>query len=245
MKYFEEAVDKSLELNDYDAAKNAVLVCEDEEEKKKLFLKIIKHISKNLNNENLKEIINLIRDSHSILNLHDILPYINENTFIECLKTDICSLLDVYNIKIKAKKEEIKDNLRTINLLNNDIKDIKKKYVILNKHDICYICKKNIYYKKFYVFSCNHYFHSVCSLNLYINHKSKKNLFHFYSILTNYKNAIASQNEHDILLYETKINEILTEECFICGSFSINSITKSFISQSEYDLADSWAISNE
>ncbi|CDU20453.1 vacuolar protein sorting-associated protein 18, putative [Plasmodium yoelii] len=245
MKYFEEAVDKSLELNDYDAAKNAVLICEDEEEKKKLFLKIIKHISKNLNNENLKEIINLIRDSHSILNLHDILPYINENTFIECLKTDICSLLDVYNIKIKAKKEEIKDNLRTINLLNNDIKDIKKKHVILNKHDICYICKKNIYYKKFYVFSCNHYFHSACSLNLYINHKSKENLFHFYSILTNYKNAIASQNEHDILLYETKINEILTEECFICGSFSINSITKSFISQSEYDLADSWAISNE
>ncbi|CAD2112879.1 vacuolar protein sorting-associated protein 18, putative [Plasmodium vinckei] len=245
MKYFEEAVDKSLELNDYDAAKNAVLICEDEEEKKKLFLKIIKHISKNLNNENLKEIINLIRDSHSILNLHDILPYINENTFIECLKTDICSLLDVYNIKIKAKKEEIKDNLRTINLLNNDINDIKKKHVVLNKHDICYICKKNIYYKKFYVFSCNHYFHSVCSLNLYISHKSKENLFHIYSILTNYKNAVASQNEHDILLYETKINEILTEECFICGSFSINSITKGFISQSEYDLADSWAISNE
>ncbi|SBS90162.1 vacuolar protein sorting-associated protein 18, putative [Plasmodium malariae] len=245
MKYFEEAVDKSLELGDYKTAKNAVILCEDEEEKKKLFLKIIKHISGNLNDKNLKEIINLVRDSNSILNLHDILPYINENTIIEYLKKDICSLLEVYNLKIKAKKQEIKENLQTIDLLNKDIKNVKKKHVILDKNEICYICKKTVHYKKFYVFSCQHYFHSICSLNIYINSKSKEELFQFFSVLHNYKNSLINKNEKDTLIYETKIDEILTEECFICGSFSINSITQSFISQNESDLVESWMISKE
>ncbi|SBT47121.1 vacuolar protein sorting-associated protein 18, putative (VPS18) [Plasmodium ovale wallikeri] len=245
MKYYEEAVDKSLELCDYLTAKNAVILSEDEEEKKKLFLKIIKHISKNMNDKNFKEIINLIQDSNSILNLHDILPYINENIIIDYLKKDICSLLDIYNLKIKAKKEEIKENLKTIQFLNNDINDIKKKYIVLNKNDICYICKKTIYYKKFYVFSCNHYFHSLCSLIIYVNSKSKEDLFQFFSILHNYKNALIHKNEKDILVYEMKIDDILTEECFICGSFSINSITKEFISENQYELVDSWAISKD
>ncbi|CRH02345.1 conserved Plasmodium protein, unknown function [Plasmodium relictum] len=245
MKYYEEAVDKSLELNDYKIAKSAVLLCDDEEEKKKLFLKIIKHVSKNLNDKNVKEIINLVRDSNSILNLHDILPYINENTIIEYLKKDICSLLGIYNLKIKAKKEEIKENLQTIELLNKDIKNARKKHIILDKNDICFICNKTIYYKKFYVFSCNHYFHSACALNIYLNSKSKEELFQFFSILHNYKNSLINQKDKDTLVYEMKIDDILTEECFICGSFSINSVFQSFISQNEYELIDSWIISKD
>ncbi|CRG97485.1 vacuolar protein sorting-associated protein 18, putative [Plasmodium gallinaceum] len=245
MKYYEEAVEKALELNDYKIAKSAVLLCDDEEEKKKLFLKIIKHVSKNLNDKNLKEIINLVRDSNSILNLHDILPYINENTIIEYLKKDICSLLGTYNLKIKAKKEEIKENLQRIELLNKDIKNVRKKHIVLDKNDICFICKKTIYYKKFYVFSCNHYFHSVCALNIYLNSKSKEELFQFFSILHHYKNSLINQEDKDTLIYEMKIDDILTEECFICGSFSINSVFQNFICQNEYELIDSWSISKD
>lgn len=245
MKYFEEAVDKSLELNDYKTAKKAVILCDDEEEKKKLFIKIIKHISKNINDNNLKEIINLVRDSNSILNLHDILPYINETIIIEYLKKDICNLLEIYNLKIKAKKEEIKENLHTIDLLNKDIKNIQKKYVILNKNDICYICRKTIFYKKCYVFSCNHYFHSECALNIYINNKSKEELFDFYTILQQYKNSIITKNDKEIMICENKIDDILTEECYICGSFSLASISQPFISPNEYELRDTWNISND
>ncbi|KJP90053.1 hypothetical protein AK88_00222 [Plasmodium fragile] len=245
MKYFEEAVDKALELGDYKTAQNAVILCEDEEEKKKLFLKIIKNISNNLNEQNLKEIINLVRDSNSILNLQDILPYINENTIIDYLKKDICSLLGIYNLKIQAKKEEIKENLQTIDLLNGDLNNVRKKYLLLDKNDICYICKKTIFYKKFYVFSCKHYFHSTCALNIYLNSKPKDELFQFFCTLHNYKNALINKNEKDMLTYETKIDDILTEECFLCGSISISSISQHFISQSEGDLVDSWAISKE
>ncbi|ANQ09676.1 Uncharacterized protein PCOAH_00038190 [Plasmodium coatneyi] len=245
MKYFEEAVDKSLELGDYKTAQNAVILCEDEEEKKKLFLKIIKNISNNLNEQNLKEIINLVRDSNSILNLQDILPYINENTIIDYLKKDICSLLGIYNLKIQAKKEEIKENLQTIDLLNGDLNNLRKKYLLLDKNDICYICKKTIFYKKFYVFSCKHYFHSTCALNIYLNSKPKDELFQFFCTLHNYKNALINKNEKDMLTYETKIDDILTEECFLCGSISISSISQHFISQSEGDLVDSWAISKD
>ncbi|EUD68784.1 hypothetical protein C922_00472 [Plasmodium inui San Antonio 1] len=245
MKYFEEAVDKSLELGDYKTAQNAVILCEDEEEKKKLFLKIIKNISNNLNEKNLKEIINLVRDSNSILNLQDILPYINENTIIDYLKKDICSLLGIYHLKIQAKKEEIKENLQTIDLLNGDLNSLRKKYLLLDKNDICYICKKTIFYKKFYVFSCKHYFHSTCALNIYLNSKPKDELFQFFCTLHNYKNALINRNEKDLLRYETKIDDILTEECFLCGSISISSISQHFISQSEGDLVDSWAISKE
>ncbi|EDL47299.1 hypothetical protein, conserved [Plasmodium vivax] len=245
MKYFEEAVDKALELGDYKTAQNAVILCEDEEEKKKLFLKIIKNISNNLNEQNLKEIINLVRDSNSILNLQDILPYINENTIVDYLKKDICSLLGIYHLKIQAKREEIKENLQTIYLLNGDLNNVRKKYLLLDKNDICYICKKTIFYKKFYVFSCKHYFHSTCALNIYLNSKPKDELFQFFCTLHNYKNALINRNEKDLLTYETKIDDILTEECFLCGSISISSISQHFISQSEGDLVDSWAISKE
>ena len=77
--------------------------------KKKLWLKIAKHIVQN--KRDVKEALSFLKYSDNILKLEDILPFFPDFVLVDDFKDEICLALETYNEDISDLKSELAEGL--------------------------------------------------------------------------------------------------------------------------------------
>lgn len=254
IKMYEEAVDLALTF-DVELAKDIADKTDSNEElRKKLWLKIAKHVVDK--EKDVKKATQFLQECE-LLKIEDILPFFPDFITIDHFKDAICSSLEEYNRHIESLKEEMKSATESASEIREEIKEFRNKFTIVKTTDKCIVCSYAILTRAFYVFPCGHMFHSDCLISEVMPHLSsttqnriedvQKQLSVYQNqqnkpvndLLSSNLNSIAATNAKEKLL--NQLDDIVASECLYCGSIMIDSIDEPFASHDNATLAmDGW-----
>lgn len=167
MGLYEEAVDLALKVDIKLAKENADKPEDDEALRKKLWLRIAKHVVEE--RKDIKEAMAFLQQC-DLLKIEDILPFFPDFVLIADFKEQICKSLEEYNRHIEDLKEEMNDATRSADLIRLDIKDLRNKYGFVAASQKCCLCGYPVLTKQFYLFPCQHVFHSECLVQEMMKH---------------------------------------------------------------------------
>eukprot|EP01104_Vermistella_antarctica_P010093 TRINITY_DN2663_c0_g1_i4.p1 TRINITY_DN2663_c0_g1~~TRINITY_DN2663_c0_g1_i4.p1 ORF type:complete len:947 (-),score=277.56 TRINITY_DN2663_c0_g1_i4:38-2878(-) len=170
MELYEEAVELALKV-DLDLAKiNADKPEDDDELRKKLWLRIARHVVEE--EKDIKKAMAFLSQC-DLLKIEDILPFFSDFVLIDDFKDEICRSLEDYNQHIEELIEEMDDATNSANLIRQDIKELRNKFGVVTATQKCDICKFNILTRQFYLFPCQHVFHADCLSGEMLKHLNK------------------------------------------------------------------------
>ncbi|GCB62256.1 hypothetical protein scyTo_0009488 [Scyliorhinus torazame] len=239
MELYEEAVDLALQM-DVDLAKScADMPEEDEELRKKLWLKIARHVVQE--EKDVKKAM-VCLSSCNLLKIEDILPFFPDFVTIDHFKEAICSSLQEYNKHIDELKQEMEEATESAKRIREDIQEMRNKYGVVESQEKCASCDFPLLNRPFYLFLCGHMFHSDCLLQEVVPHLSpykQTRLEELQRKLVSSNQAKSRQRpkegegsdrgQQSRDQIKADIDDIIAAECIYCGELTIKSIDKPFI----------------
>eukprot|EP00003_Mantamonas_plastica_P000108 TRINITY_DN10115_c0_g1_i3.p1 TRINITY_DN10115_c0_g1~~TRINITY_DN10115_c0_g1_i3.p1 ORF type:complete len:499 (-),score=177.51 TRINITY_DN10115_c0_g1_i3:992-2488(-) len=250
MKLYEEAVDLALTVS-LDLAEMTAGYPPFEEDQKKLWLKIARYVI-----EERKDIPLAIEivSRKQFLDIEDILPFFPDTVLIDDFQEQICESLNSYNHNIDLLKEDMKESTKSSEEIRQDIKRLRLKSGTVVENQRCDLCELPVLTRKFYLFPCQHVFHTDCVVREMMKHQGRhqqnrimgilEQIHHHESSLRmlakSSEGAKAAQKELDQL--QNELDDAVAGSCLFCGDTMINSIDEPFIGFDEGSVEDSWSI---
>jgi len=246
---FEEAVDLALKI-DIGVAKKYADQPHDEEMRKKLWLRIARHVVEE--QKDIKRAMAFLKEC-SLLKIEDILPFFPDFVLIDDFKDEICKSLKEYNQRILVLKSEMDEATRSADFIREDVKKLAEKYRFVGSTSKCGMCHHHLLSRSFYVFPCTHSFHVECFRNemaQYMSPEKKKKIEELEAIISNAQ-ARSDQAKDVISTFPydqsiegatEKLNELVASECILCGDVMTSSLDLPFVLPDEVGEASSWQV---
>ncbi|RWS29735.1 hypothetical protein B4U80_08207 [Leptotrombidium deliense] len=234
MGLYEEAVDLALSV-DIDLAKKTARNPElDDDVRKKLWLKIAKHVV--IQEKDIHQVTELLKEC-DILKIEDVLPYFPDFVTISHFKHAICSSLQEYNQHIESLKDEMKEATKRGQEIREDVKSLRNRYTMVKAEDQCCICDYALLTRAFYVFPCRHMFHSDCLASQLMPHlkpEDRKRLDEIEKLMLIPSQKIGNTENSPIKIankeqLQNELDDIVSSECLFCGEIMIKSVDMPFI----------------
>lgn len=97
-----------------------------------------------------------------LLKIEDLIPFFPDFVVIDDFKDEICDALEGYSRSIDALREEMDGSARTAAHIKEEIAALGGRYAIVEPGEKCYVCSLPLLARQFFVFPCQHAFHSDC-----------------------------------------------------------------------------------
>lgn len=220
----------------------------DEEERKKLWLMIAKHVIVTENGKDISKAMSILKEC-DLLRLEDILPYFPDFVKIGDFKDEIIKSLEEYNRNIENLKNQMAQFTCSADLIRQDVQDVRNRSGVVSSSQKCDICSRSVLTRQFLLFPCTHVFHLNCLTDkiagFFQNHPAMKKaaiagLLQESCIDGDHrirKQASGEVNEQDFL------KEYASQNCFYCGEIMIEQVQEPFISlPEEKDQLKSWKV---
>lgn len=160
MGQYVQAVDLALKYDEIDLASNVADRSDTEPAlRKKLWLAIAKKVISQ--SSGIKTAIEFLRRV-DLLRIEDLIPFFPDFVVIDDFKEEICAALEDYSRKIDELKKEMDESEETAAHIKTDIKALEHRYAIVEPGERCYVCGLPLLARQFFVFPCQHAFHSDC-----------------------------------------------------------------------------------
>jgi hypothetical protein len=160
MGQYVQAVDLALQYDEIDLASNVADRSDTEPAlRKKLWLAIAKKVISR--SSGIKTAIEFLRRV-DLLRIEDLIPFFPDFVVIDDFKEEICTALEDYSRKIDDLKREMDESEETAAHIKVDIKALDQRYAIVEPGERCYVCGLPLLARQFFVFPCQHAFHSDC-----------------------------------------------------------------------------------
>jgi hypothetical protein len=127
--------------------------------RKKLWLAVAKKVISQSNG--IKTAIEFLKRC-DLLKIEDLIPFFPDFVVIDDFKEEICTALEDYSRNIDALKKEMDESSQTATNIKIDIAALDHRYAIVEPGEKCYICNLPLLSRQFFVFPCQHAFHSDC-----------------------------------------------------------------------------------
>lgn len=127
--------------------------------RKKLWLAVAKTVISQSNG--IKTAIDFLKRC-DLLKIEDLIPFFPDFVVIDDFKEEICAALEDYSRNIEGLKKEMDESAQTANNIKVDIAALDHRYAIVEPGEKCYICGLPLLSRQFFVFPCQHAFHSDC-----------------------------------------------------------------------------------
>jgi hypothetical protein len=160
MGQYVQAVDLALKYDEIELASNVA----DRSDtvpalRKKLWLAIAKKVISQ--SSGIKTAIDFLKRV-DLLRIEDLIPFFPDFVVIDDFKEEICAALEDYSRKIDELKKEMDESEETAAHIKSDIKALEQRYAIVEPGERCYVCGLPLLARQFFVFPCQHAFHSDC-----------------------------------------------------------------------------------
>lgn len=126
---------------------------------KKLWLAIAKRVISQSNG--IKTAIEFLKRC-DLLKIEDLIPFFPDFVVIDDFKEEICEALEDYSRNIDGLKKEMDESSQTAANIKSDIAALDHRYAIVEPGEKCYVCTLPLLSRQFFVFPCQHAFHSDC-----------------------------------------------------------------------------------
>mmetsp|Transcript_30694 Transcript_30694/g.89296 ORF Transcript_30694/g.89296 Transcript_30694/m.89296 type:complete len:803 (-) Transcript_30694:2330-4738(-) len=269
----QEAVDKALAMGDLELAKhNACRPGDGEKQlqlRKRLWLSIVEHQAQRQDVLSLRE---LMHDSGGLLRIQDLLPYMSDTILIDSFKEDICESLDDYERKIQQLKAEMEEHRKAASQLKDDLRSVNQRCTLLSATQPCDLCQHPLFAPpppstaigpapsrppiipqsnrhKVYAFPCGHAFHAVCcqslvypTLSIEARHLMDYLASQMRELVS--KGSLNAAQQAQLARMETDVDDVLAEECPICGNLMVKSVLQPLVLPEENPEDLSWRITS-
>ncbi|XP_065571293.1 vacuolar protein sorting-associated protein 18 homolog isoform X2 [Artemia franciscana] len=234
LERYEESVEKALSINAIDLAKEtANQVVDDDVMRKRLWLKIARHIIEEEND--ISRALQMLQSCEQ-LKLEEVLPFFPDFTTIDLFRGALCSSLQAYSDHLDQLKEEMDEATKSAEAIRQEISIVKSRPILIKSNEKCSICHKTLLISSVYIFPCSHHFHADCleaevlpqlsGIKKERIHDLKRQLASLSTKDDTSSIKSGSKSEHDTLKEE--IDEILAGDCLYCGDLMIDSVDKPF-----------------
>lgn len=109
----------------------------------------------------IKDAIEFLRRCE-LLRIEDLIPFFPDFVVIDDFKDEICTALEDYSRHIDALRQEMDNSAHTARQIRSEIAALDTRYAIVEPGEKCWICSLPVLSRQFFVFPCQHAFHSDC-----------------------------------------------------------------------------------
>lgn len=130
--------------------------------RKRLWLEVAKKVISQQGTGSIKAAIDFLKRC-DLLRIEDLIPFFPDFVVIDDFKDEICAALESYSRSIAALDAEMDASAATAESIKKDIKQLDRRYAIVEPGERCRVCELPLLSRQFFVFpSCQHGFHSDC-----------------------------------------------------------------------------------
>ncbi|KAJ5708826.1 hypothetical protein N7493_010160 [Penicillium malachiteum] len=183
----------------------------------------------------IKDAIEFLRRCE-LLRIEDLIPFFPDFVVIDDFKDEICSALEEYSRLIDNLRQEMDNSAHTARQIRNEISGLDTRYAIVEPGEKCWICSLPLLSRQFFVFPCQHAFHSDCLGKEVLEGAGGKKKY-IRDLQTQLSKGDLSSSRREEIVKE--LDGLVAEACILCGDHAIKQIDKPFIAASE---TDEWAL---
>ena len=236
MGQYQQAVELALQHNDIElAAIVADRVEGNDKIRKKLWLLIAEKKIKE--SSSIKEAIDFVKKD-DLLKIEDLIPLFPDFVVIDDFKEEICKALEDYSRHIDDLKQEMDVSQHTSEQIKAEIAALDNRYAIVEPGERCWICTLPVLSRQFFVFPCQHAFHSDCLGKRVLESSGIGKRKRLKDLQTEVNQGLSVGPQRQKLVQE--LDGLVAEQCVLCGDLGIKQIDESFVK--ETDNAQEWAV---
>eukprot|EP00916_Digyalum_oweni_P018275 GHVL01030680.1.p1 GENE.GHVL01030680.1~~GHVL01030680.1.p1 ORF type:complete len:1021 (+),score=209.04 GHVL01030680.1:126-3188(+) len=246
MNLYHDGLKSALEHNYLKLAEEIASMPTDAKVQRSLWMKILEHEVVNADG-----IMEIIHNQQSPVTINDFLPWIQDNVAMKNFQEEISKSLDSYETAIQHLSNEMIEHRRAANQLKEEMENLKKRTIPLKKETVCEICRNPPFKQPTVVFPCGHAFHVECMAKLlsksiaYSPIKRNKlqeltaKLFKWSKPSEDSTKSVKQPEDHNmkpsdnIGKLEKDLHALLSEECILCGSWLIQTISVPLVTEDD------------
>ncbi|ODQ66810.1 hypothetical protein NADFUDRAFT_33585 [Nadsonia fulvescens var. elongata DSM 6958] len=230
MDLYEEAVKLALENNNIElAASISDKPTDNDDLKRGLWLNVAKKVIEI--KDTIQEALDFLKRC-DVLKMEDLLPLLPDFTSIDEVKEEVCRSLEDYSNLISSIQYDIQESVSVASSLKSEISKFQKRYALVEPGESCSICMYPLLTRKFYVFPCQHAFHTDCITETLLkngDYKTRKRI----------SELNRSTGKADI---RKELERIISEKCVLCSDIKIDALDRPFVTILDKKAADSWQL---
>ncbi|KAG0640213.1 Pep3/Vps18/deep orange family-domain-containing protein [Tuber brumale] len=206
---------------------------EDPELRKHLWLAVAKEVIRGA--KDIKTAIEFLKRCE-LLKIEDLIPFFPDFTIIDSFQEEICTALEDYSHHIDQLKKEMDESTHTASHIRSDIIALDQRYAIVEPGERCYVCQYPLLSRQFFVFPCQHAFHSDCLTAEVVASGGVGRSRKVRELKEEIEHARGKRREAKV----EEFDALVAAECVLCSEFAIKKIDEPFVSLAD-NLAD-WAL---
>ncbi|KAF9733687.1 hypothetical protein PMIN06_006528 [Paraphaeosphaeria minitans] len=236
MGQYAQAVDLALKYDEIDLASNVADRSNTEPAlRKKLWLAIAKKVISQ--SSGIKTAIEFLRRV-DLLRIEDLIPFFPDFVVIDDFKEEICSALEDYSRKIDELKLEMDESEETAAHIKTDIKALEQRYAIVEPGERCYVCGLPLLARQFFVFPCQHAFHSDCLAKKVVELAGMAKGKRLGELQMEVSKGTSTGAKREKAIKE--LDALVGSSCVLCSELAVRLIDEPFVSA--MDDKNEWAL---
>ncbi|KAI9882635.1 MAG: hypothetical protein M1823_005623 [Watsoniomyces obsoletus] len=237
MGQYLQAVELALKHDEIDLASIVADRPDDEPAlRKTLWLAVAKKVIAQTNG--VKSAIQLLKRCE-LLRIEDLIPFFPDFVVIDDFKEEVCAALEDYSRHIDLLKKEMDESSQTAANIKSNIASLSQRCAIVEPGERCYLCQYPLLSRQFFVFPCQHAFHSDCLAKLVAEHAGMGKARRIRDLQTEVGRGVAVGSQRERAIKE--LDSLIAASCVLCSEFAVKRIDEPFVTP--MDSRDEWALS--
>ncbi|RMZ89125.1 hypothetical protein DV736_g3647, partial [Chaetothyriales sp. CBS 134916] len=184
----------------------------------------------------IKEAIEFLKRGQ--LKIEDLIPFFPDFVVIDDFKEEICTALEEYSRHIDDLKQEMDLSQHTAEQIKAEIAALDNRYAIVEPGEQCWICTLPVLSRQFFVFPCQHAFHSDCLGKRVLENSGISKKMRIKDLQAEASRGLSIGPQRQKLVAE--LDALVAEQCVLCGDIGIKQIDEPFVKDT--DSAEEWAV---
>ncbi|KAI9167399.1 Vacuolar protein sorting-associated protein [Paramyrothecium foliicola] len=173
-----------------------------------------------------------------LLKIEDLIPFFPDFVVIDDFKEEICGALEDYSHNIDELKKEMDESSQTAANIKVDIAALDHRYAIVEPGEKCYVCGLPLLSRQFFVFPCQHSFHSDCLGLRVLEQAGVAKASRIKELQMQIHKGLVSGTKREAVVAE--LDSLVASACILCSDLAIKRIDEPFITKN--DGRDDWAL---
>jgi len=203
--------------------------------RKKLWLAVAKKVISQ--SSGIKTAIDFLKRC-DLLRIEDLIPFFPDFVVIDDFKEEICAALEEYSRQIDALRKEMDESEETATHIKSDIKALEQRYAIVEPGERCYVCSLPLLARQFFVFPCQHAFHSDCLGKRVIELAGITKGRRIMELQMEVSKGVSLGSKREKAIRE--LDALVGSACVLCSEMAVKLIDEPFVS--EADNKGEWAL---
>lgn len=170
-------------------------------------------------------------NSSDLLKIEDLIQFFPDFVVIDDFKEEICQALEAYSRHIDSLKSEMDQSEATAKSIREEIANLDSRYAIVEPGERCWICTLPVLSRQFFVFPCQHAFHSDCLGKRVLEHSNQTKRRNIKDLQSKVAQGMGVGVQRQKWIKD--LDGMVGEQCVLCGDIGIKSIDEPFVKAGE------------